>query len=286
MVVVSTIVHVSLGTGKSLRLRAAKDALLSVGAEGLPRQFSIVAATALVSSWTGAGVATPQARLRVGDCDVLLVGTVPGFVPDGDRVAQAFQAFLPDAVALGVPPEDLQTLAALAGADPKPVLPEPDEATARLLELIAPFGGTAVPSPDLERATMLARERGVPVAALDLDDVAHAQLYTKHVKFRHVVQSNSVKRRLLKDGVQGADAYAVAAAWDAAWTRPKGLRAVEAAREQTMAHRLREVAAGRERLLAVVPAVRLDAVVRLVRGAGADSLPPGVGVVPRTSRQG
>lgn len=228
-------------------------------------------------------MATPQARLRIGDCDVLLVGTVPGFVPDGARVTQAFLAFHPDAVALGVPPEDVRTLEALAGADPKPVLPEPDDVTARLLELIAPFGGTAVPSPDLERATALARERGLPVEALDLDDVAHAQLYTKHVKFRHVVQSNSVKRRLLKDGVQGADAYAVAMAWDAAWTRPKGLRAVEAAREEHLARRLLEATAGRQRLLAVVPSVRLDAVVGLVRGAGAEPVAP---VAPLASRQG
>ena len=203
---------------------------------------------------------TPQVRLRLGSCDVLLVGTVPGFLPDGERVAQAFHAFLPEAVALGVPPEDLRTLEALAGADPKPALPEPDEVTARLLELLAPFGGTAVPSPDLERATALAKEHGLPVVALDLDDAAHSQLYTKNVKFRHVVQSNSVRRRLLKDGVAGADAYAVAAAWDAAWTRPKGLRAVEDAREEHMARRLAEEAAGRSRLLAVVPAIRLAGV--------------------------
>lgn len=219
---------------------------------------------------------TPQVRLRLGACDVLVVGTVPGFVPDGERVTQAFHAFLPDAVALGVPPEDVRTLEALAGADPKPELPEPDEVTARLLELIAPFGGTAVPSPDLERATALAKERGLPLLALDLDDAAHAQLYTKNVKFRHVVQSNSVRRRLLKDGVQGADAYAVAAAWDAAWTRPKGLRAVEEAREEHMAGRLREAAEGRSRLLAVVPAVRLDAIAARLRGPE----------VPLATRQG
>lgn len=204
---------------------------------------------------------TPQARLRLGGSDVLLVGTVPGFVPDGDRVSQAFQAFLPDAVALGVPPEDVRTLQALAGADPKPELPEPDDVTARLLELLQRFGATAVPSPDLERATALALEHNVPVVALDVDDATHSQLYTKHVKFRHVVQSNSVKRRLLKDGVDGADAYELARNWDAAWTRPKGLRAVEEAREEQMARRLRECATKHHRLLAVVPAVRLAAIV-------------------------
>lgn len=217
---------------------------------------------------------TPQARLTVGGCDLLLLGTVPGFASDGDRVAQAFAAFLPDAVALGVPPEDVHTLEALARADPKPDLPEPDDMTARLLELLSAFGPTAVPSPDLERATALAREHQVPVVALDLDDAAHAQLYTKHVKFRHVVQSNAIKRRMLKDGVQGQDAYDLARAWDNAWIRPKGLRRVEEAREEHMARRLREAAATRHRLLAILPSVRMDAVLAHLRATPATAERP------------
>lgn len=212
----------------------------------------------------GHGVATPQARLRLGPCDVLLLGTVPGYVPDAARVEQAFQAFLPDAIALGVPPEDVRTLEALATADPRPELPEPDDVTARLLELLGAFGPTAVPSPDLERAMALARGGGLPVLALDLDDAAHSQLYTRHVKFRHVIQSNGVKRRLLKAGVGGADAYELARNWDAAWTRPKGLRAVEAAREEQMARQLAEAAKAHARVLAVVPAPRLAAIAGLL----------------------
>ncbi|HJQ93889.1 MAG TPA: hypothetical protein VJ874_06355 [Candidatus Thermoplasmatota archaeon] len=218
---------------------------------------------------------TPQARLGIGGCEVLLVGTVPGFAPDGERVEQAFGAFLPDCVALGVPAEDLVVLEKLATADPKPELPMPDEATQRLLELLADFGPTAIPSPDLERATALARGRGLALAALDLDDAEHATLYTKHVKFRHVVQSNSIKRRLLKDGVAGADAYALADAWDAAWTRPKGLREVEEARERHMARRLHECAAEHRRILAVLPAPRLAGVLRLLQGVPMAASPAG-----------
>lgn len=208
---------------------------------------------------------TPQARLRLGRCDLLVVGTVPGFAPDGGRVEQAFQAFLPDGVALGVPPEDVRTLEQLAKADPKPELPQPDEATARLLELLARFGPTAIPSPDLEAATRLALDAKVPLRALDLDDAAHAHLYTKHVRFRHVIQSNSIKKRLLKEGVEGTDAYDLSEAWDAAWTRPKGLRRVELAREEHMAERLRVVASQHERLLVVLPAPRMAGILRLLQ---------------------
>ncbi|MHB1262683.1 MAG: hypothetical protein ACYC2H_13330 [Thermoplasmatota archaeon] len=223
---------------------------------------------------------TPQARFRLASCDVLALGTVPGFAPDGERVEQAFQAFLPDCVALGVPAEDLAVLETLATANPRPELPRPDEATERLLELLGAFGPTAIPSPDLERATTLARGGKVKVEALDLGDQEHAALYTKHVKFRHVVQSNSIKRRLLKDGVTGEDAYALSEAWDAAWIRPRGLREVEEARERHMAERLRQVARVHGRVLAVLPAPRLTGVLRELQGDVADKGTLASGLAP------
>jgi hypothetical protein len=212
-------------------------------------------------------VSTPQARIRVGEADVLLLGTVAGFVPDGERVRQAYEAFRPRVVALGVPPEDLTALDAIAAAGPAPELPELDDTSERLLALIAPFGATRIPSPDLEAAHGAARADGVPLEALDLDDAAHANLYTKSVKFHHVIQSNGVKSRLLKRGVPGADAYEVALNWDKAWNRPKGMRVVEEAREAHMANRLRELGATRGNVLAIVPAPRLAGVVRILASA-------------------
>ncbi|MEK6976025.1 MAG: hypothetical protein AABY18_06755 [Candidatus Thermoplasmatota archaeon] len=207
---------------------------------------------------------TPQARLDVAGNPVLLLGTIAGFVPDGERVRQAYEAFHPRVVALGVPPEDLATLDTLASASAAPAeLPPLDDTHERLMGLLAPFGATRVPSPDLEIAHQVARADGVPLSALDLDDDAHATLYTKHVRFHHIIQSNGIKSRLLKRGVTGTDAYDVAANWDAAWTRPRGMRRVEDAREAHMAARLREVAAVADgNVLAVVPSTLLAGIVR------------------------
>lgn len=212
-------------------------------------------------------MATPQARIRIGAADALLLGTVAGFVPDGERVRQAYEAFRPRVVALGVPPEDLTALDALAAQGAPPELPALDDTSERLLGLIAPFGGTRVPSPDLEAAHAAARSDGIPLEAIDLDDAAHAQLYTTSVKFHHVVQSNSIKSRLLKRGVAGVDAYEVALHWDQAWNRPKGMRVVEEAREAHMAARLRELCATPGNVLAIVPAPRLAGVVRALAAA-------------------
>lgn len=202
----------------------------------------------------------PQSRLTVAGHDVLLLGTVAGFVPDADRVRQAFDAFRPQQIALGVPPEDLAALEQLAKT-PKPEdLAVLDEASEKLLALVGAFGPTRIPSPDLEAAHALSQESGLPLHAIDLDDESHANAFTTNVKFYHVVQSNSIKSRLLRKGVTGADAYAVANAWDAAWTKPKGLHRVEALREAHMAERLRELASNGS-VLALVPSARLTGIV-------------------------
>ncbi len=203
----------------------------------------------------------PHTRIRLGDADILLVGTVAGFAPDGERVRRAFAEHGPDAVALGVPPEDVATLKAIAESPATADLPEPDDATERLLVLLRRFGETRVPSPDLEAAYAEATSRGVPVEPLDLDDMAHAEAYTSRVKFRHVVRSNSLRRKLLQEPFDDAgDAYALATAWEGYLMRLKPLAEVEAAREEWMARRLREVAAGRRRVLAVVPVARMAGV--------------------------
>ncbi len=225
---------------------------------------------------------TPQARLSVAGHDVLILGTIAGFVPDGERVRQAYDAFHPSVVALGVPPEDLAALdhlASVAGAASPPDLPPLDEAQERLLAQLAAFGATRIPSPDLEAAHACAKADGVapgppappgapPPGPVNraCADAEHAALFTRHVKFWHVVQSNAIKSRLLKHGVTGADVYEVAANWDAAWNKPAGLRHLETDREAHMATQLRDVCRAGS-VLAIVPSTRLAGILRSL-GAG------------------
>ncbi len=218
----------------------------------------------------------PLARLRVAvdaqrvDVDgvaVWLLGTIAGFVPDAARVQGAFEATTPRALALGVPPEDVEGLRTLA-ADPDVELPPLDPGTERLFEWLAPFGETRIPSPDLEAAFRAADAADVPVEALDLDDEAHADVFIQANKFRHVVQANRVQRKLMKEDFGGhASATELVLAWDAFQNRLPSLQAVEAAREAHMARRLREVAAGLDggAVLAVVPVARLAGVLEHLR---------------------
>jgi hypothetical protein len=208
------------------------------------------------------GVSAPETRLRLGGCDLLVMGTIAGFVPDADRVRAAFAAHRPDRIALGVPPEDLDALRVLAEHPERHAeLPGLDEMEARFQQLLGRFGATRVPSPDLEALYALAAAAGIPLESLDLDDLAHSHAYTERMKVRHLIRSSARRKKALKNDFAGApDAYALAAAWDAS-LESKPMRQVEALREDHMAMRLRVLAAVSNRLLAVVPVVRLAGVV-------------------------
>ena len=199
----------------------------------------------------------PAARIRLGSCSLHVVGTIAGFVPDATRVRAAFES-APEAVALGVPQEDLAALEAL-WKEPATTqeLVEPDVASEHLLKLLARFGATRIPSPDLETAYALAKEANIPVLALDLDDIQHASLYTQRVKVRHLWWAPRREKRLLRKTFDEAgDPYDLAITWDRETNASKPIRELEAMREEHMAKRIREASATCQRLLAIVPAPR------------------------------
>ncbi len=74
----------------------------------------------------------PQASLRLGNCEITLLGTITGFVPDAARVTSAIESAKPSLIALGVPPEDLPGIAILAAdATPERLIDPAERAPSR-----------------------------------------------------------------------------------------------------------------------------------------------------------
>lgn len=218
----------------------------------------------------GGPVPAPEAHLDLATCHLTLLGTVPGFAPDGDRVHDAVVRDDPAAVALGIPQEDLEALHALR-QDPgrREDLPPLDDVDARFVEVLERFGAVqVVPSPDLEAA--FAAER--PLHAIDLDDAAHTDLYTRRMKVRHLVQRSSVHRKLLKrDFAAAEDAWDLARRWDRGLAKVKPLGAIESDREAHMAWQAKALAERYPRLLVVVPAARFDGVLSRLDASSSQS---------------
>lgn len=200
------------------------------------------------------------AVLHVDGTPVHLLGTIQGLVAEADLVRNAFARAAPRVLALGVGPEDVRTLRSLgareAGEDEFDTSAYEDQLLARLRA----FGPVRLPPPDLAEAVRAADERSVPVEALDLDDGAYSDLYTKEVGLFQLWRNN---RRIRGAGSldlpkQSPEAFILA--WDREFTKAKGYRHIEEAREETMARRLAEVARVSGATLAVVPLARLEGI--------------------------
>lgn len=240
-----------------------------------------------------------EQHLQLADCDVHLIGSIPGFVPDGARVQAALDEGSIQCVALGIPPEDLAGLKALHdGATIAKPTPTPTGAAAiaagapglegihdigkghvptakadadfealdptqqRFLDLLGRWGETRVPSPDLEVAFSWAATNNRRIEALDLDDEAHAQSYIRNNKFRHVLKSGRILKRIAKQDFSALDdPHQFACAWDAYLNDMPSLQAVEAEREMYMVARLQELAKAHASIVAVLPAPRFAGVV-------------------------
>ncbi len=223
-----------------------------------------------------------------------VLGTIPGFLPDGDAVTKALDELRPEVVALGVPPEDLAGLQALAEAeDPASLMPDPvdvpdlpggagapgleailgagssdapekdrddvfsglDPIQHHLLRLLQRFGEVALPSPDLDAAYRWALQHGARVVALDMDDDLHTDVYVAANKFWDVVRNNRMQKKLLAMEFQdAADAHELVRRFDGVQLRLKALRTVEQAREEHMGRQW----AALEGAVAVVPLARMD----------------------------
>lgn len=187
------------------------------------------------------------------------MGTIPGFVPDGDLVRAKIAELQPDVIALGIPPEDLDGLRQLLE---KPELmddiPEIDGIEALLMSALMEHGDVqVVPSPDLQ-AVM---ESGFPVIAIDMDDATHTDLYTESVKIRHLVQKGRIAKKLEKKPIKHEDPHEMVRAWDAAQAKVAPIAALERKCEEFMADELKKLEGN---VLAIVHTARRAGVEKLL----------------------
>lgn len=125
----------------------------------------------------------PEARIRIGDCDIQLVGTIAGFVADAERVKVAFETLRPERVALGVPPEDLDTLRTLATHEHPAALIGPNEQKPGKRGLHSPGAGAAGIEAMLRPASAPLQETDAPpnvVEGLDALSARFLELLAVH----------------------------------------------------------------------------------------------------------
>lgn len=201
-----------------------------------------------------------RGEVERGNVEFRVVGTVRGLVSEADRVGREFRESPPQAVALGVAPEDLRGLEELGqGADYEHDYSEADAIYAHFLE---GFGPVELPPRDLLTAVQAARERGIPLVAIDLPEADYVDAFTRYVTAWQLLRYNRLVRKLAKRAPGAPDAMTFHLQWDAHVRRLRGFDALERAREDAMVRRLLGAQWPAGRVLVLVEAARVEGVLQ------------------------
>lgn len=201
-------------------------------------------------------------EVRLGEARVSLYAAVRGLPSDADAVKQAIDGWKPHVVGLSVSPEELDALRTYRGGNLEPDTTEDEAYVAGLSAWEEPV----MPPPCFTAAARAAAARKLPLEALDLSEEDYAEAYTRCVSTMELLLQGRLESRLLKKRFHVATPQEFALAWDAEVNRSAGFARLQREREGHIASRLRELASGEGRVLAVVEVERAKGVLTALRG--------------------
>lgn len=200
-------------------------------------------------------------EVRLGPATVHVLPVVRGLPSETVAVGEAISAIQPAVVGLSIGPEELQTLRVYDGG---PIEPENFEEVA-YVEGLSAWETPVKPPPCFSEAIRAAEARGVPVEALDMDEVAYTDAYVECVSALELMFQGRMERRLAKKRYRAKSPRDFVLEWDAEVNGSPGFQRLQARREAFIASRLREVSAAGT-VLAFIEVERVEGVVAALRG--------------------
>jgi hypothetical protein len=206
-------------------------------------------------------------RVR-GPSDVLLVGPVRGLESEVPELLSALEAFAPQAVGVGLSPEELAGLTQyFVTSEAEPIVPLTANEAGEVRGL-ARFGPVRVPNPSYVELLGWARAADVPVAALDPGEDTSANLFAEHIGYVELVRRTVRERSVGRSPPASSTADEFALAWDREVAGGRGSRAFARSRDGHLADAARRLGLGRSRIAVVVDRERFALVRELLDGRG------------------
>ena len=200
-------------------------------------------------------------EVRLGLASVTILSVVRGLPSERSTVADAIRTTNPNVVALSIGPEELETLRAYHGG---PLEPENFEEEIYVAGLSA-WEPPLKPPPCFTEAVRVAEKQGTRLEAIDMDEVTYTENYVDSVSTLEVIFQGRLERRLAKKRFDARTPQEFVLAWDAEVNGPPGFARLQTKREAFMAARLRQIAAGRASVLAVIEVERTKGVLAALR---------------------
>lgn len=184
----------------------------------------------------------------MGGTDVHIIPVIKGLGSEVEVVRSAFEAVVPDKVAISISKEELEGLRSMPD-DFEPELSRYEEMYAKEL---GRFGEVAAPPPCYVAALELADHSGIPLVPVDLDEASYSDLYCRAVGgtdlFRHSTRTWLLKRKNFR--AETPEDFVIQ--WDRRVNNLECFRTIESKRVEAMVEGIRAAAKGSRGLLAVV----------------------------------
>jgi len=199
--------------------------------------------------------------IKVGDCEVNILGVVKGLKAEVAKVQRAFETLRPDKMAVSLSKEELEGLRNI----PEDFEPEPTRYEEIYSKRLSKFGEVVIPPPCYVAAVELADHFHVPLVPIDMDEDSYSELYCRVVP-ASVLMRHSTRLWLLKNHRFTAKTpQEFVLQWDRRINNMMAFKTIEQKRTETMAEGIISASNGAARLLAVIEYERSQEVGDMVR---------------------
>ena len=181
-------------------------------------------------------------KFHIDGSIVYLLPVIHALEGEEKKVADAFERMEPDCVAMGISPEDIRLIEREEGDEEFEMSLQHQS---YLMHLSA-YGNISIPPLDIRTTYEMAKKRGVPVEAVDIDD----ERYSRKVK------------KLSRRKFRAKSAEEFVHEWDRELNAIPSFRRIEDERERHMAERVRRLCSHHKRILAIIQLERCKGVIR------------------------
>jgi hypothetical protein len=195
----------------------------------------------------------------------LVLAPVRGLLSELPDLLARLDAFAPDAVAVGLSPDEAASLREhFVGRSSEPLVPLAPSEVAEVRAL-AKFGDVSVPNPAYPAVLAWGEARQVPVEAADPTDDNYALMFTDNISYTELVRRTLRERKLTRSPPQAQSADEFAVAWGARLSKSGGSARLALARDAVLARGARALGARHSRVAVVVERERFTNVVAALR---------------------
>jgi len=194
---------------------------------------------------------------------IFILPVIRGLETERLKVRKALQECSPKVIAVSVSPEELDGLDKFEGGEVEASNIEEQI----YMERLAAFGEVSKPPPCFLEARDQAKERGLKLEALDMNNEDFTEAYVTNVSTVEMMTQSWIANKLQGPRLEAGTPEEFVLRFDLAVNRKDGFRRLERAREKHMAKRLAKLVEESRDTLALIEMERLEGVRRALAPA-------------------